>query len=180
MDYVTYFLGSAIAFIIALIAWGDAMKSLKAELYALEKEFINSLGKKNMELLPIFRKSRYSTAKRTWAVTNFLASKKTTSEHIEMTARIQNLGKTGNRCEFWLSVKYWFFVILTICSILFGILSKFIGKEQILNHISFNDVFVGLHVIIITLLLFFQIKANILEKIFGGDLQTIMEDLEKE
>jgi hypothetical protein len=132
-------------------------------LISLEKTFMEKLNQKKGELLPIFRESRYSLKTQTHAITR-LISMAHSAQIIESAKQIKVLGNSGKILQSISTIKYTLFVFLAILSILFGILSCFIGKNIVFgNSVTFNSILIGIHLFVLTLILLSQVIANFLE-----------------
>jgi len=177
----TFFLATAVALFIALLGWGDQIRTPQKESKQLEKEFMEKHGIDWEDLRYIIRKGEKVTpGKKMMALTNLMKKRKLKTKGIaEHSDCLKELDIAKVNIEKINLSKYNLTVYLTILFFIFGIISIilniFFGGLNI--EYLFDFAFILIAIIIVILICRKILQANKEDEKFRGLIKKISDEV---
>jgi hypothetical protein len=129
LELTGFFLGTAIALFISILAWGNFIKQPREDLLKLEEKYIESLGIKKTQILPLIRPYSTHTFKQQMnAVLDLWSSKKAKGEDAKLSNEIRTLHKLREKLEVQYAFRYLGTIFLILISFILGVLSSIYGE----------------------------------------------------
>ena len=132
-DITSLLLGSAFAFLLALLAWGDQIRKPRKEIMQLEENFRKEYNLKKEVTNPLIRKSyddmktskRYSFLQQTKAMIDILENPKFKGKNVKLLEQFRKLHEIRKKLEKEYSFRYLFSLWVCITLFILGAISVF-------------------------------------------------------
>jgi hypothetical protein len=168
-DLAVFLIGSGLALLIALLAWGEQIRAITRDTRDLERDFLQVTGLTRAQLSALLQAS--TDDDRLVAFTNLMASGKLTSaSQVEILPLFERWRAHGTKLRSLQSRKYWLTIILTVVFLVTGTFAAFAPEG--LAPISVMLVIPG---ILVVILLVTVVSAGRVEQRLNALLMQIAE-----
>ena len=131
LDLTGFFLGTAVALFITLLAWGNFIRRPREDLLKLEQKYIDTLGGKKKQILPLIRPySTYTFNQQMNSILDVWSDKKIKGTDIKLSKEIRGLHDLRKRLENQYAFRYFGTLSLIIISFVLGIFSEILGTAS--------------------------------------------------
>jgi len=131
LELTNFFLGTAVALFISILAWGNFIKEPREDLLKLEQKYVESLGEKRKKILPLIRPySKYTFKEQMSAALEVWSNEKVQNTDIQLFKEIKELHNIRKKLEIQYSFRYFGTILLMIFCFIIGILSELSGEKS--------------------------------------------------